>query len=496
MIRIGIFNCIIFLCFNQATYADEFNVEQALLLQTFTPASTVQHKVRTRDIDASLIPIRLLLDVRSNHSDGAHDFQTLITLAKQRHIDALVFTEHDRFTIRLGLEPIPLWVGYSQEHPSLYLSGLKTFFHDLQRAQNESNITLMAGTESTPGYDWQGIPFQDLSLHGAEKHIITMGVTKPEQIQALTSYQLTHTHGLKGLSLVFWFALVFILLWVLMRKRKRGVALLLFGSFIAFLSTWLIRPITDADHAFMQSAHEQNLLTIWAHPGTKSGVRDGPMGVKLNTRPYNKSIFDKPADAFAAVYGDSDYNTVAGGLWDRFMMDYMHGYIAKPMWAVAAGDYHEEGQANEYLGNFPMDVWAKSASQLDILDALKHGRMTAWHLNQHQNIAVSNLYLEYLEPQTKQPKRVLVGAETAITSPIRLVIGLHELGEASGISKLSGHWIIDGKKQDTIQLNINDTQASVSSLSLPQGPHVIRFQILPQQGIRLETNPFLVNVYE
>ncbi len=496
MRHISVFSFIVLLCLSQPAYATEFDVERALLLQEFTPSASAQNKTSTRDIDASLIPLRLLLDVRSNHSDGAHNSQRLIALAKQRYIDALIFTEHDRFTIRLGLEPIPSLVGYSQEHPSLYTSGLDAFFHDIKIAQQKTNITLIAGTESTPGYTWSGLPFKDLSLHGAERHIITVGINKPGQIQALTSYNLTHAHGLKSLSLVFWFALIFSLLWVLMRKRKRGTALLLFGSFIAFLSSWLIRPDIDADQAFMKSAHEQGLFTIWAHPGTKSGVRDGPMGVKLNTPPYNKIIFDKPADAFAAVYGDSDHNTVAGGLWDRFMMDYMHGYIAKPMWAVAAGDYHEEGQAGEYLGNFPVDIWAKSASQADIFDALKHGHMASWHMGQHQNIAISNLYLEYAEPKAQRSTRLLMGDEATVPSTVNLVIGLRELGKTSGVSSLSGHWIIDGKTQPSLHLNLNNKLASATTVSLSKGQHVIRFQILPQQGIRLETNPFLVNVYE
>ena len=68
-------------------------------------------------------PVRVLIDVRSNHSDGEHDFNTLVELAKKRHIEALAFTEHDRYSIRFGLDPVPHILGYSQEHPSLYQTG-------------------------------------------------------------------------------------------------------------------------------------------------------------------------------------------------------------------------------------------------------------------------------------------------------------------------------------------------------------------------------------
>ncbi len=497
MFYVQSFSFICIFCLNWLSYADEPSVERLMLLRELDkPASSqpFQAQQSTQTFAPTHQPIRLLLDVRSKHSDGEHNIQTLIYLAEKRHIDVLALNEHDRFTIRLGLAPIPWLIGYSQEHPSLYQTGIADFFNALHQAQQTTTILLLAGTESIPGYTWSGIPFKGLSLHGAERHIITLGANQADQIEALPSYSLKHDYGLQSLSLVFWFAFIFLLVFILLRKRKRGVALLLAGSFIAFMSTWLIKPQPNVDKDFINTAKAQDLFTIWAHPGTRSGVRDGPMGVKLNTPPYNKYIFEVPTDAFAAVYGDTDQNTVAGGLWDRFMMDYLHGYIAKPMWAVSAGDYHGEGQAGEYLGNFPMDIWAKSTSQTNILEALQHGRMTSWHMNQHQNIAVSALYLEYVEPNTQHIKQLLSGAEATVPPPIKLVIGLHEWGQPSKISSLNGHWIIDGKTQSNIELPIHDNIVSISAITLPKGQHVIRFQIPYQHGIRLETNPFLVDV--
>jgi len=83
-------------------------------------------------------PKRVLIDVRSTHSDGLHDMPMLISLAKKRGIDALAFTEHDRYSIRFGIAPMPNILGYSMQHPSLYVTGLDYFFSDLkqQRAQH------------------------------------------------------------------------------------------------------------------------------------------------------------------------------------------------------------------------------------------------------------------------------------------------------------------------------------------------------------------------
>lgn len=452
-------------------------------------------------VDASLAaamsqpaPVRTLIDVRSNHSDGAHDFATLIDWAEKRHVQVLALTEHDRYSIRMGLEPVPHLIGWSVEHPSLFTTGLTQFFDDLNAAQSNTHIHLLAGTESTPGYTWTGLPFKDLTLNDAEVHLIALGAKAAENIEALSSYQLTHGHGHQALSMVFWFALVLILVMVLMRKRKRSTALLLVGAFIAFLSSWLLKPHPDAVAEFIDSAQAQAMLVIWAHPGTLSGVREGPMGVMLNTPPYNARVFaDARADAFAAVYGDSDSNTEPGGLWDQAMLDYMHGVRAKPIWAVAAGDYHAQGQSGEYLGNYPMDVWASNDSLPAMLAALQKGRMTAWHMQAEQNLSVAKLFLAYQPEDALSPSYLMSGDEAVVGEQVSVGVGIADLDTGKPMMTLTGDWIVDGEVVLSPKIT-TDSSTHIAHLTLSEGVHVIRFRIPSQQGVRLETNPFLVRV--
>jgi len=434
-------------------------------------------------------PTRLLIDVRSTHSDGKHDMNMLIPLAKKRGIDTLAFTEHDRFSIRFGIDPIPNILGYSLQHPSLYTTGLDKFFTDLNRQRSlHSDIQLFAGTESIPGYTWSGIPFNDLTLHNVERHLITLGIEKPEQVEGLSSYDLRHGYGHHAISLAFWCGLVFLLTIILLRRRKRPIALLLMASFIAFLTSWLMKPTTDPDADFIDSAHKQGLFVIWTHPGTLSGVRKGPMGIQLDTPPYSQRVFKKPtADAFSAVYGDTDQNTVAGGLWDRYLMDYMRGYHNKPIWAVAAGDYHEEGMANEYLGNFPMDVWSNTAKPHDVLTALRQGHMVAWGMGKDKNIAIQALYLE-----DANGLRLLPGDEAKVQPPLHVVAALRDTINHNEHSSFQADWIIDGTIVRSDLLQVNNLQAQQIPLQLEKGSHVIRLQI--KQGLRMVANPFLVHI--
>jgi hypothetical protein len=437
-------------------------------------------------------PIRVLIDVRSQHSDGAHDLNTLIQLAQQRGIQALAFNEHDRFSIRLGIEPIPSLLGYSQEHPSLYETGLEPFFEDIKHAQSQTNLTLLAGTESTPGYTWQGLPFVDLQLNQAERHFITLGVKSSQQIQGLSSYKLSYGYGSLALSYIFWGMLLALagIIWLRQHKRWATVLFSISLSSILFIS---LENTRGADEAFLESAQEQNLFVIWAHPGTLSGVRKGPMGVLLNTPPYNRQAFKMPAHAFAAVYGDTDNNTAPGGLWDRYMMAYLKGYKSQPIWGVAAGDFHEEGGANEYLGNFPMDVWATSNQKADILDALKHGRMASWHMNKEQNFQLNQYYLSYLD-KGSSTHFITAGEEAVISPDILLTLAFSQLNKENNDLTLHGQWIVDGKIAKRILINMNDSSPHTVNMHLPKGKHVIRFQIPSQHGVRLETNPFLVEV--
>ncbi|MDQ6994543.1 MAG: hypothetical protein Q9M18_03005 [Mariprofundaceae bacterium] len=487
------------LCLPLSTWASDVDMQHLNQLLQLSNQLSEQQVLETAKHDTSLQqdvllhdvvpPHRVLIDIRSTHSDGEHDMPTLIALAEKRGIESMAFTEHDRFSIRFGIDPMPQWLGYSQQHPSLYTTGLGPFFDDLQAQRRQHpDIQLFAGTESIAGYHWTGIPFQNLALHNVERHMIALGIEKPEQVKALTSYDLRYGLGNRSISLSFWCALMFIMVMFFLLKRKRAMALLLVASMTAFLATWLLKPKVDVDAAWIESAKHQRLFTIWTHPGTLSGVREGSMGVQLDTPPYSRRVFKEPtADAFTAVYGDNDLNTLAGGLWDRYLMDYMHGYHAKPIWAVAAGDFHGEGQSGEYLGNFPMDVWSQDAKAEHVLDALHAGHMVAWGMGQHDNIAVKALFLKDAEGQSLQ-----VGDEARVKSPVQLVIALQErIKSPSSVKRLQGQWIVDGHTVNKVSLDVMGN-AVMSALVLEKGVHVIRFQI--QQGIRLVANPFLVHV--
>ncbi|MDQ6974881.1 MAG: hypothetical protein Q9M10_08335, partial [Mariprofundaceae bacterium] len=181
------------LCLPLSTWASDVDMQQLNQLLQLSNALSEEQVLKTVKHDDSpqqdvllpnsAPPHRVLIDIRSTHSDGEHDMPTLIALAEKRGIESMAFTEHDRFSIRFGIDPMPQWLGYSQQHPSLYTTGLRPFFDDLQAQRRQHpEIQLFAGTESIPGYHWTGIPFQNFALHNIERHMIALGIETPQQV--------------------------------------------------------------------------------------------------------------------------------------------------------------------------------------------------------------------------------------------------------------------------------------------------------------------------
>jgi len=439
-------------------------------------------------------PVRVLIDVRSTHSDGVYDMDTLAAMARRRGVRVLAFGEHDRFSIRFGIEPIPRILGYSMQHPSLYITGLASFFADLNHMRRRyPDMLFMAGTESVPGYQWTGFPFYNLTLHNADRHIIALGIERPEQVQALPSYKLHNIHGPSRFSLLFWCVLAGGVLIILLMRRKAFMALLFAVLFAAFLAGWRWMPPVDADADFIAAAHQEGLFVIWAHPGTLSGVRGGPMGVKLDTQPYSRRVFTDPtADAFAAIYGDTDNNTEPGGMWDRYMAGYMAGRHPAPIWGAAAGDFHGRTGTGKFLGDSVMDVWTEALTPAAILDALRAGHMAAWQLPGDRDLRIRELYLE-----TGAGRRFPPGSQGAAHGPLLLVCALGEgapgvVDGARAAGRLHAQVVVDGRVWSQAMVGPGHVLREV--LRLAPGAHVIRVRIPNQGGVRMEANPFLLRV--
>ncbi|RME84850.1 MAG: hypothetical protein D6771_03965, partial [Zetaproteobacteria bacterium] len=400
--------------------------------------------------------------------------------------EAIAFTEHDRQAIRFYLAPFR-WLGLSYELPSLATTGVEAFFEDLARARRDHpEMVLLAGVEATPGYRWVWRPPWHWELHGAERHLIALGAERPEQVRRLPSFTLAGVRTAKNFSIAAWAALVALLLAFAAWRRRAWPAWLALVVAAAVAAGFVrAKAIADPEEAFIRAARSEGLFVAWAHPGTHSGVRPGPLGVQLITPPYTERVFTKPADGFAALYGDTDTLTEPGGAWDRWMLEWARG-ARPPVWAIAAGDFHREGEAGENLGNFPMDLWVRERSPQGVMDALFHGRAVAWGLPKDRDLAVRTLFLE-----TPDGARLRPGDRTrSRPGAFALSIAIRDLKGRRPIL-LPLQVVVDGRAK-TWKVRADGTLWR-EVIPLARGVHLVRVR-MRVGALRMEANPMGVIV--
>ena len=122
-----------------------------------------------------------LIDLRTTYSDGAHDLNFLIDLAKRRGFEVLFINDHDRMAMEYGIFPFRNIIRKREEMPSINSRGAEKYFQSIKlAAQQHPEIILIPGSETAPFYYWTGSPFKDsLTAHNWERHLLIMGLENP-----------------------------------------------------------------------------------------------------------------------------------------------------------------------------------------------------------------------------------------------------------------------------------------------------------------------------
>ncbi|MGA1845411.1 MAG: hypothetical protein ACMUIS_12675, partial [bacterium] len=123
-----------------------------------------------------LEPMTGVIDIRTTYSDGDFSAQELVAMAKERGIDALLITDHDRMLLQYGLFPFRNLLFLRIEKPSVLKNGARGYFDMLNRAAGSGEVVIVPGLESAPFYYWTGWPVPGrLTAHDWEKHLLIFG---------------------------------------------------------------------------------------------------------------------------------------------------------------------------------------------------------------------------------------------------------------------------------------------------------------------------------
>lgn len=348
-----------------------------------------------------------LIDTRTTFSDGVYDVASLARLARERGFEVLIVNDHDRMVMEYGLPPFRNIFKKRVELNSINRQGAERYLDAIKKAQQEyPEIILIPGSQSAPFYYWKGSPLsKDLTAHDHEKRLLTIALATPEAYRDLPVIHngFTHPYLKRFLPRILLFLGALILGLFLIREKGFFRFCGIVVSAVGLLGMIDAQPFRSSPYS-QYDGHQgigpyqrvidyvsaNHGLAFWNYPETRSGVRRlGPISV--NTPPYPDVLESSTGyTGFAAVYGEGITVTEPGRQWDRVLQEYCRGIRQQPVWGIATADFHKDGESGQKLGDFPTVFLVRQKTKVDILEALKSGRMYASQTDFPQRILLED----------------------------------------------------------------------------------------------------------
>ncbi|MEW6614136.1 MAG: PHP domain-containing protein [Thermodesulfobacteriota bacterium] len=404
------------------------------------------------------IQIAGLIDIRSTFSDGSYSIEELVNIAKNRGLEVLIFTDHDRIEMEYGLFPFRHIIKRKIERPSVLKIGAKKYLNKIKEVGHKyPEMILIPGVESAPFYYWTGSIIKgNLTAHNWEKHILVIGLEKPEDYKNLPilsgAFSTNYISQFLPTTLLFIISALFSIFLIRWRGiyKKIGIigfilSLLLIINYHPFKSSVFDQYHGDQGvlpyQEFIDYVNKRGGMTFWSHPESKSGI-DKKGRIYVNTPPHPDDLVKtKGYTGFAAIYGDNITATEPDREWDTVLQEYCLGKRARPVWGISAADYHSE--AGGKLGEFPTTFIVKEKSKEEVLYALKNGNMYVYQGSIGYRLSLD----EFTVSDTSTHYKATMGEQiSAKDSPV-LKIKLSSSDKKN--YKIQGRIIRSGKLIDT-----------------------------------------------
>jgi len=357
-------------------------------------------------------PLVVAIHVHSTFSTGSLTVEQLAVEAERLGLDAVALTDNLVLQYEYGIFPLRGVVRAVFSLPSVLGAGAQAFLTEVADVQRRhSRILLIPGVEVTPHYYWTGSVFdQTLTMHNSQRNLLVLGLSSPDDYDALPGYGNTATYRFgweSALNLVP--GLLFIpaaWLWRLRTYRSAHVGPLFYratrryrmaaaclGGIAAGLlvNAWpfaqpLYSPYDSRlgyqpDQAVIDAAAARGGVVLWSMPEARdhSVHTFGPVGpVTVETRPYPEAlILTSRYTGFGGVYEDNRTITRAGEIWDQVLGAYLAGQ--RPTVPVMAGEiaFHGPGQDEKTLDRVVTVAWSRERTPAGVLEAIRAGRVYA-----------------------------------------------------------------------------------------------------------------------
>ena len=334
-----------------------------------------------------------IIHVHSTFSSGHYSLEELVEKAKQTGIEVLILTDHDWVVMEYGLFPFRNLIKKREERNSVLIMGPENYLSAISTLnQNQKDVMVIPGVQSSPFYYWTGSPFKGtLTAHEYRKELLVIGMKHPKDYENLPvlhrGFSTRYLNLFLPRGIVLFCAFLLSIYLFFQKGLLKGI-----GVFTGLFSLMLLinhLPFQgsrfDPYHGdrgilpfqeLIDYVRKHKGLVFWAHPEsqyTKAGI---PMGsVLMTTQPYPDALLEaKNYTGFSAIYGDESTAAEPGKQWDQVLNNFCRDKRKRPPWAISGSDFHVE-QSSVELDTFQTIFLVRQKTIAAVLESLAKGRV-------------------------------------------------------------------------------------------------------------------------
>ncbi len=364
-----------------------------------------------------------LIHMDSEVSGGENSIAMLAAVAKNADADMAIITDHDTQKATYGIWPLRKLLRVSHSRASVRKYGIDKYLAEIAAVDADlKDFVFLPGIEAVPYYTWHRDPMQNkLVLRNLHRHMLVMGLDKPEHIEHLPSVEAGYpsrytTRSLMGLLWLIPLVIAFILfkppderhvyyrnsIAKLFSDEMNMIALPMMAVSVVFLveAFPFKEPFFDQYgvdkeekpyQAVIDYVNDLGGLVFWAHPEASynqriSSEQGNPFlsyalrtvlndGIDIVTDSYYH-LLNSTVDytGFAIFFEGSRHVGNPGGLWDSLLLQFCKGTRDRPVWAIAEIDM-EEGTDPKTATESQTVFLVREKTKEEYLEALRKGRV-------------------------------------------------------------------------------------------------------------------------
>ncbi len=374
-----------------------------------------------------------IIHIHSIVSGGVYPLRRLVSLAQDKGIKILVFTDSFLMRWEYGLPVFSNIFKISREERSVVRYGVKHYLEDLKKIKEEfPDTVILEGVEVTPFYWWSGSLFKkNLSLYDIERHLLVVGLEKYQDYTRLPVLGNRYiSPQLKDIPpLLIPIALIISGIFLLKKKQRKFLGLALNAAGILFLlnlfpfSASRYNPYHGPKNFppyqdLINYVDKKGGLVFWPYPESASEAKKFAT-INFYTPSCTESL--RATSGYAGfgvsmIPGTSHNLILAAGEWDKVLMGYCEGKRRQPVWAIGEAVYHGPGPIDSIQDIF----FLPELTDKSVYEALRRGKLYVRYYSENNiNISLHDFHIE--EPQNKG-KFAFMGDEIEIKGKPRLHI--------------------------------------------------------------------------